>query len=120
VLMVEDVVIGKLGNFSASIGKVKSKKTFNVSTIAASALSGGIVLHYRPMFPENKKKILYIDTEAGTTLSKIWCKWKQDSAVSLFLYLDSVFLISINCLFIFIIFHYHSILHREALFGYFL
>ena len=64
VLMVEDVVVGKLGNSSASIGKVKSKKTFNVSTIAASALSGGIVLHYRPMFPENKKKILYIDTEA--------------------------------------------------------
>lgn len=25
------------------------------------------------------------------TLSKILCKWKQDSAVSLFLYLDSVF-----------------------------
>ena len=27
----------------------------------------------------------------GLTLSKILCKWKQDSAVSLFLYLDSVF-----------------------------
>ena len=26
-----------------------------------------------------------------TTLSKILCKWKQDSALSLFLYLDSVF-----------------------------
>lgn len=26
-----------------------------------------------------------------TTLSKILCKWEQDSAVSLFLYLDSVF-----------------------------
>lgn len=25
------------------------------------------------------------------TLSKILCKWKQDSAVSIFLYLDSVF-----------------------------
>ena len=25
------------------------------------------------------------------TLSKILCKWKQDSALSLFLYLDSVF-----------------------------
>ena len=25
------------------------------------------------------------------TLSKILCKWKQDSVVSLFLYLDSVF-----------------------------
>ena len=27
----------------------------------------------------------------NATLSKILCKWKQDSAVSLFLYLDSVF-----------------------------
>lgn len=40
VLMVDDAVIGTLGNFSASIGKAKSKKTFNVSAIAASALSG--------------------------------------------------------------------------------
>ena len=45
VLMVDDAVIGTLGNFSASIGKAKSKKTFNVSAIAASALSGRTVLH---------------------------------------------------------------------------
>ena len=37
VLMVDDTVIGTLGNFSASIGKAKSKKTFNVSAIVASA-----------------------------------------------------------------------------------
>ena len=30
VLMVDDAVIGTLGNFSASIGKAKSKKTFHV------------------------------------------------------------------------------------------
>ena len=65
VLMVDDTVIGTLGNFSASIGKAKSKKTFNVSAIAASALSGRTVLRYRSMFPENKRKILYIDTEQG-------------------------------------------------------
>lgn len=65
VLMVDDAVIGTLGNFSASIGKAKSKKTFNVSAIAASALSGRTVLRYRSMFPENKSKILYIDTEQG-------------------------------------------------------
>ena len=65
ILMVDDTVIGTLGNFSASIGKAKSKKTFNVSAIVASALSGSTVLHYRSMFPENKRKILYIDTEQG-------------------------------------------------------
>ena len=37
VLMVDDSTIGTLGNFSASIGKAKSKKTFNVSAIAAAA-----------------------------------------------------------------------------------
>ncbi|SUE34418.1 AAA family ATPase [Rikenella microfusus] len=65
VLMVDDAVIGTLGNFSASIGKVKSKKTFNVSAIVASALSDSTVLHYRAIFPDNKRKILYIDTEQG-------------------------------------------------------
>ena len=39
VLMVDDSIIGTLGNFSASIGKAKSKKTFNVSAIAAAALN---------------------------------------------------------------------------------
>ena len=65
VLMVDDSIIGTLGNFSASIGKAKSKKTFNVSAIAAAALTNGTVLHYRACFPEDKRKILYIDTEQG-------------------------------------------------------
>ncbi len=63
VLMVDDFTIGTLGNFSASIGKAKSKKTFNVSAIAAAALINGTVLHYRACFPEGKRKNLYIDTE---------------------------------------------------------
>ena len=65
VLMVDDSTIGTLGNFSASIGKAKSKKTFNVSAIAAAALKNGTVLHYRTCFPEGKRKILYVDTEQG-------------------------------------------------------
>lgn len=65
VLMVDNSIIGTLGNFSASIGKAKSKKTFNVSAIAAAALKNGTVLHYRACFPEGKRKILYIDTEQG-------------------------------------------------------
>lgn len=51
VLMVDDAAIGTLGNFSASIGKAKSKKTFNVTAIAASALKNGTVLKYRSSFP---------------------------------------------------------------------
>ena len=65
VFMVDDSTIGTLGNFSASIGKAKSKKTFNVSAIAAAALKNGTVLHYHACFPEGKRKILYVDTEQG-------------------------------------------------------
>ena len=63
VLRVGDAVIGTLGNFSASIGKAKSKKTFNVSAIVASALSNDEVLRYNADFPADKRNILYIDTE---------------------------------------------------------
>lgn len=39
IIKAQDSVIGTLGNFSASIGKAKSKKTFNVSAIVAAALT---------------------------------------------------------------------------------
>ena len=63
VLKIGEVAIGTLGNFSASIGKAKSKKTFNVSAMVAAALSGKEVLNYTTDFPEGKNRILYIDTE---------------------------------------------------------
>ncbi|WP_373233719.1 AAA family ATPase [Parabacteroides sp. D26] len=63
ILKVHGSVIGTLGNFSASIGKAKSKKTFNVSAIVAAALKNGTVLNYTAELPENKRKILYVDTE---------------------------------------------------------
>lgn len=46
----------------------------------------------------NAKLFLAVQKEFGSfykVLSKILCKWKQDSVVSLFLYLDSVFINSI-------------------------
>ncbi len=63
ILRVHGSAIGTLGNFSASIGKAKSKKTFNVSAIVAAALKNGTVLQYVAELPENKQKILYVDTE---------------------------------------------------------
>ena len=63
ILKVQGSVIGTLGNFSASIGKAKSKKTFNVSAIVAAALKNGTVLRYVAELPEDKRKILYVDTE---------------------------------------------------------
>ena len=63
VLKIGGVPVGTLGNFSASIGKAKSKKTFNVSAMVAAALSEKEVLNYTTDFPEGKNRILYIDTE---------------------------------------------------------
>ncbi|MDR1980822.1 MAG: AAA family ATPase [Tannerellaceae bacterium] len=63
ILKIHGSAIGTLGNFSASIGKAKSKKTFNVSAIVAAALKNGTVLQYAAELPENKRKILYVDTE---------------------------------------------------------
>ena len=40
--------------------------------------------------------------DRNKTLSKILCKWKQDSVVSLFLYLNSVFK------------HKHKLIHNQA------
>lgn len=62
-LSVGGSVIGTLGNFSASTGKAKSKKTFNVCAIVAAAMVNGTVLRYRAELPPNKCKILYVDTE---------------------------------------------------------
>lgn len=73
ILKVHGSVIGTLGNFSASIGKAKSKKTFNVSAIVAAALKNGTVLRYAAELPEEKRKVLYIDTEEPCRLSADFC-----------------------------------------------
>ena len=51
---------------------------------------------------ENGKIILSGQVYLKRTLSKILCKWKQDSVVSLFLYLNSVFK------------HKHKLIHNQA------
>jgi hypothetical protein len=63
ILRVDDSIVGTLGNFSASTGKAKSKKTFNVSAIVAAVLTNGTILNYSASLPPNKQKILYADTE---------------------------------------------------------
>lgn len=63
IIKCSDATIATLGNFSASVGKPKSKKTFNVSSIVAAAISGKEILGYKAHLPKNKNRILYIDTE---------------------------------------------------------
>ena len=79
ILQVNGSTIGTLGNFSASTGKAKSKKTFNVSAIVAAALSNSEVLCYTATFPEDKRKVLYIDTEQ----SKYHCHKVQNRILQL-------------------------------------
>ena len=57
VITVSGSTIGTLGNFSASTGKGKSKKTFNVCAIVASALTGRKVLNYQAAFPNSKRRV---------------------------------------------------------------
>jgi len=66
ILRIDDSIIGTLGNFSASTGKAKSKKTFNICAITAAALTNGSVLNYRASLPVDKRKILYVDTEQSS------------------------------------------------------
>ncbi len=63
ILFVGDCTIATFGNFSASTGKAKSKKTFNISAMVAAAVTNTTVLNYRASLPEGKRKILYFDTE---------------------------------------------------------
>ncbi len=63
IIWVDNSTIGTLGNFSASTGKAKTKKTFNVSALVAASLSNSKVLNYRACLPEGKRRILYVDTE---------------------------------------------------------
>ena len=65
VLLINNSAIGTFGNFSATIGKAKSKKTFRVIAIVACVISGTKILNYTSNLPSNKKKVLYIDTEQG-------------------------------------------------------
>ena len=63
ILWVGDSTIATFGNFSASTGKAKSRKTFNVSAIVAASLVNGTILKYRACLPAKQRKILYFDTE---------------------------------------------------------
>ena len=51
------------GQFQRIHRQSKSKKTFNVSAIVAAALKNSTVLRYAAELPEEKRKVLYIDTE---------------------------------------------------------
>lgn len=63
ILWVGDCTIATFGNFSASTGKAKSKKTFNITAMVAAAVNNSTVLKYRASLPDGKRRVLYFDTE---------------------------------------------------------
>lgn len=70
---VEDIVDGSVnilpfateGNLSMLIGKAKSKKTFTLAAMVASAINRGTALHgvLKCELPESKKRVVWFDTE---------------------------------------------------------
>jgi len=66
-----------LGNFSAIKGKMKSKKTFLLSLLTSSIMRGSDFNDYfKGEMPEDKKIIVYIDTEQGE-----WDSWNCISRI---------------------------------------
>jgi hypothetical protein len=60
----ERTMIATLGNFSAIIGKAKSKKTFLISMAVSSAVKGHIIMQkFNSLLPEGKRRVLFFDTE---------------------------------------------------------
>ena len=63
IIWIDNSTIATFGNFSASTGKAKSKKTFNLTALVAASLANKQVLQYRAKLPEGKRRILYVYTE---------------------------------------------------------
>jgi hypothetical protein len=62
----EHEILGTLGNFSAIIGKAKSRKSFFINIAVSSAISQDLVLDkFKSDLPSDKRNVLYFDTEQG-------------------------------------------------------
>ena len=81
VLYANGSVIGTLGNFSASTGKAKSKKTFNVAAIVGASLVNGKVLAIPPSFPTTSaQSSISTPSKVHTIAKRSWsalCDWRN-------------------------------------------
>lgn len=65
-IKVNDGILGTLGNFSMIIGKAKSRKSFFLNLLATSLITKeNSNKLFSSELPENKKKVLFFDTEQG-------------------------------------------------------
>lgn len=59
-------ILGTLGNFSLIIGKAKSRKSFFINIAVSTVLKKDKLLNqFEGALPENKRKVIYFDTEQG-------------------------------------------------------
>lgn len=61
----DNPIMGTLGNISTLIGKAKSRKSFLINMMVATMLKGGEYKGFNGCLPDNKRHILYFDTEQG-------------------------------------------------------
>src|SRR5690625_1993467 len=64
-LRVNGEIFGTLGNFSLVIGKAKSRKTFSMALVMSGALGVKGDSIFEGCLPEEKRKVVFIDTEQG-------------------------------------------------------
>lgn len=62
----DNATMGTLGNISMVYGKAKSRKSFFINMMVATLLTGSEFKGFKGCLPENKKRVLYFDTEQGT------------------------------------------------------
>ena len=73
IIWVENSCIATLGNFSASTGKAKAKKTFNVSALVAASLANGRCSTTEPVcLRGNARYCMSIQSKAVTTATMYW------------------------------------------------
>ena len=59
----DNPIMGTLGNISTIIGKAKSRKSFLINMMVATMLKGGEYKGFNGCLPDDKRHILYFDTE---------------------------------------------------------
>lgn len=73
IIWVDNSTIATLGNFSASTGKAKAKKAFNVSALVAASLANGKVLNTVPACRrESARSCMSIPNRAAITAITCW------------------------------------------------
>lgn len=74
ILTINEVPILTNSNFIILTGKAKSRKTFFSMLLIASLISGRKVFNINSSLPEDKKTVLFIDTEQSNYHVQLYCK----------------------------------------------